>query len=84
LRRVVKQLGLLQIDSVNVLVRAHYLRVFSRLGPTSAPISMPTLSPRRWRLFEYWATRLAHPGRDQPLLRWRMARAERLEACGRG
>ena len=33
LRRVVRQLGLVQIDSVNVLVPAHYQVPFSRLGP---------------------------------------------------
>jgi hypothetical protein len=32
IRRTVAELGLLQIDSVNVLVRAHYMPLFSRLG----------------------------------------------------
>jgi uncharacterized protein len=29
---IIDQLGLLQIDSVNVIARAHYLPLFSRLG----------------------------------------------------
>ena len=32
LLRTIKQIGLLQLDSVNVVVRSHYLPLFSRLG----------------------------------------------------
>ncbi len=53
IRRVLGQVGLFQIDSVNVLARAHYLPLFSRLG--SYPMAMlDDYAYRRRGLFEYW------------------------------
>lgn len=38
LNRLIERLGILQIDSVNALVRSHYLPVFSRLGNYSTDL----------------------------------------------
>lgn len=74
---LVKRLGLLQIDSVNVLVRAHFMPVFSRLGPYPAALLDELSSKRRRRaFFEYWghgASLIPLP--FFPLFRWRMQRA---------
>jgi uncharacterized protein YcaQ len=75
--RVLDRVGLLQIDSVNVLQRAHYLPAFSRLGPydTTTLDRLSHNAPRR--LFEYWAHEASLvPVELQPSLRWRMERVE--------
>jgi uncharacterized protein YcaQ len=54
LLRFVEDVGGLQIDSINVLERAHYLTVWSRFGPYDRAW-LDRLVYRRRLLFEYWA-----------------------------
>jgi uncharacterized protein YcaQ len=84
LRRVLKHTSLLQIDSVNVLARAHYLPAFSRLGPYPVDL-VDRLAYRDRELFEYWGHEASLlPIELHPLMRWRMKRAEqRFETWGR-
>lgn len=78
MRKSIDQLGLLQIDSVNVLVRAHYLPLFSRLGSYEPAVFDALVATKPKRFFEYWGHEASLlPIGLQPLLRWRMARALR-------
>ena len=77
LRRVLARTRLLQMDSVNILARAHYLPAYSRLGAYDETV----LERAAWRssaraprlLAEYWAHEAALiPVDDWPLFGWRM------------
>jgi len=71
LRRVLDRIGLLQIDSVNVLVRSQELPLFARLGPH--PRTLITDALRANELFEYAVHEASFvPMEQYHLHRWRM------------
>lgn len=74
-RKVVDQVGLVQLDSVNVFSRTHYMPFFSRIGP----YDREALDQWLWgsgEMFEYWGHEASViPVKHHRLFRWRMARA---------
>jgi uncharacterized protein len=71
-RAVVSTLGAVQLDAVNVLARAHYLAVYSRVGPYRTRV-LDEVVYRKRQAFEYWGHAASLlPIELQPALRWRM------------
>lgn len=72
---MIDRLGQVQMDSVNVLARAHYMPGFARLGDHDSALLDRAASGRKRRLFEYWGHEAALIDVGlQPALRWKMAR----------
>lgn len=86
LLKVIERLGVVQIDSVNALVRSHYLPLFSRLGiyPRKLLDQAAWSTGRQRALFEYWGHEASLlPLELYPAMRWRMRRAARGEGIYR-
>ena len=76
LRKVFDHVGLIQIDSVNVLVRSQELPLFSRLG--NHPRTLIPEATAAGELFEYWCHEASHlPASMHRLVRWRMEEARK-------
>ena len=75
-KTLAERLGVIQIDSVNVVSRTHYLPGFSRLGAYPRELLETEAWGRKPSLFEYWGHEASlMPLAMQPLLRWRMEAA---------
>src|SRR6185312_12121887 len=73
LKSAIGRLGLIQIDSVNAVVRSHYLPLFSRFGAYDRSALDALWYGKKRTLFEYWGHEAALIDLDlYPLFRWRM------------
>ena len=80
-RKTAGRLGVIQIDSVNVVSRTHYLPAFSRLGAYPRELLEDEAWGRKKSLFEYWGHEASLlPMAMQPLFRWRMEESRSGEA----
>lgn len=82
LRRVMGRLGLLQLDSVPVVMRTQYMPLFSRLGPYR-PGLLDEVAYRDDEWIEAWCHEASLvPVDDEPLLRWHKRRCRNGETWG--
>lgn len=73
LNLALQRLSVLQLDSVNVFERSHYLPLFARLGAYDKTLLDKLTFARRGPYLEYWAHEAAMiPVEDWPLFRFRM------------
>lgn len=81
IQAMINRLAQFQIDTINIVARAHYLPLYSRLGPYDIGLLDRALGKNPRRLFEYWGhAASAIDVRLQPALRFRMQRhASRTE-----
>jgi len=71
--RTLARTGVLQVDSVNVLQRAHYMPLYSRMGPYDVDLLRRAAEQRPRRVVEYWAHVQAYMPVDLwPLMQHRM------------
>jgi uncharacterized protein YcaQ len=71
--KLIERLGVVQLDSVNVVSRTHYMPAFSRLGAYPRDLLEEVAWAKKRPLFEYWAHEASLlPLASQPLFRWRM------------
>lgn len=73
-QRTLERTGVLQVDSVNVLQRAHYMPLFSRMGSYDVDLLRRAAEKRPRRLVEYWAhVQALMPVELWPVMQHRMA-----------